>query len=70
MSDSDRGDFRFMLAMGYGFVGAILGILLGIGFAISARSRRERNALSAALITLVATPLSLVMAYMIYAQSG
>jgi hypothetical protein len=66
MSDSDSGDFSFMIAMGYGFVGAILGILFGAGFAISARLRRERHALSSALITLVATPLSLLMALLIY----
>ena len=68
VSGVDSGDFRFMIAIGYGLVGAIFGIVLAIGFAASARSRRERNALRAALITVVASALLLVMAFVSYAQ--
>jgi hypothetical protein len=51
--------------LGYALVGAMFGILLGVGLAISARARQERNALTAALITLFAMPVLLLAAFLI-----
>jgi hypothetical protein len=70
ISDDDSGSFRSIIAMGYAFYGGIFGIAFGIMFGLVARSRRERNALTAALATLVVAPVLLVIAFMVYSTSG
>jgi hypothetical protein len=63
VSNPSHGDFAFMLGLGAGGVGALVGLLTGLFFACQSHRRRERCSWVSASITFVVLSLGLFLVF-------